>query len=56
MVVAHNHPSGNLRPSEQDTLLTRRISDGAKTLDMTLLDHLIVCATGYYSFADEGML
>ncbi|MDR0766212.1 MAG: DNA repair protein RadC [Odoribacteraceae bacterium] len=56
LVVAHNHPSGNLRPSEQDTSLTRRISKGASTLDMTLLDHLIVCASGYYSFADEGIL
>ncbi|MDR2131060.1 MAG: DNA repair protein RadC [Odoribacteraceae bacterium] len=56
LVIAHNHPSGNLRPSEQDISLTRRIREGAKTLDMNLLDHLIVCAGGYYSFADEGIL
>jgi DNA repair protein RadC len=56
LVVAHNHPSGNTRPSERDVALTRRLGEGARTLDMRLLDHLIVCATGYYSFADEGML
>ncbi|MDR1414558.1 MAG: DNA repair protein RadC [Odoribacteraceae bacterium] len=56
LVVAHNHPSGNARPSEQDTTMTRRISEGARTLDMKLLDHLIICASGYYSFADEGLL
>jgi DNA repair protein RadC len=56
LIVAHNHPSGNARPSEQDVALTRRIDEGAKTLDMKLLDHLIVCASGYYSFADEGLL
>jgi DNA repair protein RadC len=56
LVVAHNHPSGNTNPSEQDIALTRRISEGARTLDITLLDHLIVCAGGYYSFADEGIL
>ena len=56
LVVAHNHPSGNISPSEQDIALTRRIAEGAKTLDMVLLDHLIICAGGYYSFADEGML
>jgi DNA repair protein RadC len=56
LIVAHNHPSGNTRASEQDIALTRRIGEGAKTLDMKLLDHLIVCASGYYSFADEGLL
>jgi DNA repair protein RadC len=56
LVVAHNHPSGNARPSERDVALTRRLGEGARTLDMKLLDHLVVCASSYYSFADEGML
>ena len=56
LVVAHNHPSGNLRPSEKDISLTARIKEGGKTLDIALLDHLVVTSGGYYSFADEGML
>ena len=56
IIVAHNHPSGNLKPSENDTRLTRKIKDGAKLLDVTLLDHLIVTKDSYYSFSDEGNL
>lgn len=56
LVVAHNHPSGNARPSEKDISLTRRIKEGGRTLDIVLLDHLIVTNSGYYSFADSGML
>ncbi len=54
IIVAHNHPSGNLKPSENDLRLTRRIKEGAKLLDITLLDHVIVTKDTYYSFADDG--
>lgn len=55
-LMAHNHPSGNLRPSEQDINLTRKIKEGAKLLDLSCLDHLILTNESYFSFADEGML
>jgi DNA repair protein RadC len=56
-ILAHNHPSGNLKPSDQDLAITRKIKDGAKLLDISLLDHLIISAyDGYYSMADEGVL
>jgi len=56
IILAHNHPSGNLKPSEADVMLTRKIREGAKLLDIQVLDHLILTSEGYYSFADEGML
>lgn len=56
IMIAHNHPSGNLKPSEQDINLTKRIRDAAKIMDIGLLDHIIVTGRGYYSFADEGIL
>lgn len=56
MILAHNHPSGNLVPSEQDKRLTARIKDAGRILDIPVLDHLIVTTEGYYSFADEGAL
>lgn len=58
MICAHNHPSGNLKPSKQDEELTRKLKEAAKTMDIKLLDHLIVEPTGinYFSFADEGLL
>ena len=56
IVIAHNHPSGNLKPSRQDEELTGKIKEGGKFLDLPLLDHLIVTTEGYYSFADEGLL
>lgn len=54
IVVAHNHPSGSVTPSEDDTVLTRRLFDGAKLLGISLLDHIIVSRSGYYSFAESG--
>ena len=54
IIIAHNHPSGNLKPSEHDLRLTRKIKEGAKLLDVSLLDHLIVTKVGYYSFSDDG--
>ncbi|MCM1110465.1 MAG: DNA repair protein RadC [Clostridium sp.] len=56
IILVHNHPSGNLRPSPEDDRLTRRAADAAKLLDMRLFDHLIVTEEGYYSYADEGRL
>ncbi|MBD5365176.1 MAG: DNA repair protein RadC [Bacteroides sp.] len=56
IAVCHNHPSGRLTPSIQDDELTKRISEGAKTLDIRLLDHLIIAPTGFYSYHDQGRL
>jgi DNA repair protein RadC len=57
IIIAHNHPSCNLKPSEQDISITRKIKDGSKLLDISLLDHLIISANdGFYSMADEGVL
>ncbi|MBK9177296.1 MAG: DNA repair protein RadC [Flavobacteriales bacterium] len=56
LVLCHNHPSGQLRPSEEDIVLTRKLTEGARLLDIAVQDHLIVASTGYYSFADNGMM
>lgn len=56
MVVAHNHPSGNLKPSKQDKALTEKLKEAAKIVDIQVLDHLIVSQEGYYSFSDDGIL
>lgn len=56
IIVAHNHPSGNLKPSETDIALTQKIKEAGKLLDITLFDHIILSNEGYYSFADEGVL
>jgi DNA repair protein RadC len=56
IILAHNHPSGNLRPSQQDIDITRQLKEGAKLLDMAILDHLIIAENQYYSFADEGLI
>lgn len=56
LVLCHNHPSGNLRPSKADEDLTAKIKEAAKYFDIKILDHIIVSEDGYYSFADEGIL
>lgn len=56
LIVAHNHPSGHLMPSQDDIALTDRLCKGAPILGLKLCDHLIVTATGYYSFADHGLM
>lgn len=56
IILAHNHPSGNLKPSQADINLTRRIKAGGELLDIQVLDHIIVTAESYLSFADEGLL
>jgi DNA repair protein RadC len=56
IIMAHNHPSGNICPSEEDKRITKKFVDAGKILDISVLDHLIVTNNGYYSFADEGIL
>ncbi len=56
LIVSHNHPSGQTRPSEQDLRLTRRLKEAAALLDIRLLDHIIVGQQGYCSLAEEGLL
>ncbi len=56
IVLAHNHPSGNLKPSEADFRITTKIKDGGKLLDIGVYDHLIITADSYFSFADEGLI
>lgn len=56
IIMAHNHPSGNMQPSQADIDLTKRMREGGKLLEIQVLDHVIVTTEGYYSFADEGLL
>jgi len=56
VVLCHNHPSGNITPSQDDILMTQKIETAASLLDIKVLDHLIVGGNDYYSFADEGKL
>lgn len=56
VILCHNHPSGNLQPSQSDKDLTTKIKEAAKYLDIKVIDHIIVSEDGYYSFADEGNL
>lgn len=56
IILAHNHPSGNLMPSHADNEITKRVYDFGQLIDITLLDHIIVTNDGYYSYLDEGKL
>ena len=56
LILAHNHPSSNLTPSEADIRLTQKMKEAGQVLDLPVLDHLIVTRQGFYSFADERML
>lgn len=56
LIIAHNHPSGNLKPSRADQAFTSKIREAGALLDIRLLDHLIITAEHYFSFADEGLL
>jgi DNA repair protein RadC len=56
IILAHNHPSANLRPSRADEELTKKIKQGGIILEINVLDHLIISIDGYYSFADEGLM
>ena len=56
IILSHNHPSGNIKPSKSDIDLTKKLKEGAALLDISVLDHLIVGDTTFYSFADSGLL
>ena len=56
IILCHNHPSGNLKPSRADEELTQKIKIAARYLDIAVIDHVIVSEDGYYSFADDGLL
>jgi len=56
IILSHNHPSGNLSASEQDKILTKKITEAGKLLEILVLDHLILTSEGYYSFADNGKI
>lgn len=56
LIACHNHPSGNLSPSESDNKITQKIKEAGNIMDIQLLDHLIISNESYYSFADQGLL
>jgi DNA repair protein RadC len=56
LILCHNHPSGNLKPSRQDEELTQKLRKGGEVMEIKVLDHIIVSDEGYYSFADNGMV
>ena len=57
LIIAHNHPTGNLKPSIADNQITQKIKEGGKLLDISLLDHIIITSdNGFYSFADNGKI
>jgi len=56
IIISHNHPSGNTKPSEADLHLTRKVKESGKVMDISVLDHVIITKDNYYSFADEGLL
>jgi DNA repair protein RadC len=56
IILSHNHPSGNLKPSRADEELTQKIKVAAAYHDIRVIDHIIITSEGYYSFADEGVL
>jgi DNA repair protein RadC len=56
LILCHNHPSGNPKPSEADISITHKLKDAAVMMDIKLLDHIIVADTNYFSFADEGII
>jgi DNA repair protein RadC len=56
MILCHNHPSGQLKPSQEDIRLTRKLQEAGKVLDIMVADHLIIASQKYWSFADEGLM
>lgn len=56
LILAHNHPSGNLKTSEADVKITTKVKNAGEMLDIAVLDHLILTGDSYFSFADEGIL
>ena len=56
LVLCHNHPSGSLKPSEADKQITQKLKKAGESLEILVLDHVIVTETGYFSFVDQGIL
>ena len=56
IILSHNHPSGNLKPSQQDIDVTKKLVQAGKTLEINVLDHIIISDKGYFSFLDEGLV
>ncbi len=56
IILSHNHPSGNLNPSQADISLTKKLKTAGSYLDIVVLEHIIITSEGYYSFADEGLI
>ena len=56
IILAHNHPSGNINPSNTDKELTKQLKEASKLLDIVVLDHLIISEDNYFSFSDEGLM
>ena len=56
VILCHNHPSGNIEPSDADIGITRKLKEAAEIMDIKLLDHIIVADNSYFSFLDEGIL
>jgi len=56
IILCHNHPSGNIQPSQSDVKLTNQLKEGGKLLEILVWDHLIITNENYYSFADDGMM
>lgn len=56
IVLTHNHPSGNIKPSDADISITQKVKESGKLMDITLLDHIIITDGSYFSFADEGLI
>jgi len=56
LILTHNHPSGNLNPSQADIDLTKKMREAGRFLEVSVLDHIIITSESYYSFADEGLI
>jgi DNA repair protein RadC len=56
IVLSHNHPSGNLKPSNADEVMTQKIKQAAAFMEIVILDHIILSIEGFFSFAEEGLL
>lgn len=56
LIIGHNHPGGTLKPSEEDKKVTRAIQEALKTVDIALLDHIIIAGNEYFGFQEQGIL
>lgn len=56
IILVHNHPSGNLKPSEADKIITKKLKDACSLLEISLIDHLIISRNGFFSFVQDGLI